>query len=175
MYWLLLSITLIPFSFVTKKIERKYIYLLFSMVVATFLILRFGVDVDYFSYYEIYTVYKKSFSFHTEPIFGLLNFIFNKFGLPFSVFMGFVSFLMILFTLKTISVYSENKLFSLFLFFTLYYSVYYESAIRVGFVISLFIYAYFSFLRNGKLLPYYLFVLIAIGFHYTSVFLLALD
>lgn len=172
MYWLLLSIILIPFSFITKKIDRAYLYALLSIIIASFLILRFGVGVDYFSYYEIYGVYKKLFSFYTEPLFGLLNLVFNKFDLPFSFFMGFISFLMIFITLNTIGRYSENKMFSLLLFFTLYYSVYYESAIRAGFVISLFIYAYFNFLRNGKLLKYYLFVVIAIGFHYSSIFLL---
>lgn len=172
MYWLLLSITLVPFSFITKKIDRNCIFFFFSIIIASCLILRFGVGVDYFGYYEIYTVYKKSFSLYTEPIFGLLNFVFNKIGVPFSSFMGFISLLMIVSTLKTINTYSENKIFSLYLFFTLYYSVYYESAIRAGFVISLFIYAYFNFLRNGKTMQYYLLVLIAIGFHYTAAIFL---
>lgn len=172
MYWLLLSITLVPFSFLTKKLDRNYLFFLFSLIISSFLIFRFGIGVDYFGYYEIYTVYKKTYSFYTEPIFALCNYIFNNLGLSFSFFMSFISFLMISFTLHTINTFSENKIFTLFLFFTLYYSVYYESAIRAGFVISLFIYAYFNFLRRGKLKRYYLFILIAMGFHYTAIVLL---
>lgn len=172
MYWLLLSITLIPFSFLTKKKDRNYVFFLFSLIIASFLIFRFGIGVDYFGYYEIYTVYEKTYSFYTEPIFALCNYIFNNLGLSFSFFMSFISFLMISFTLHTINTFSENKIFTLFLFFTLYYSVYFESAIRAGFVITLFIYAYYNFLRKSKPKWYYLFILIAVGFHYTAIVLL---
>lgn len=160
-----------------KRIGAKTIVLfLLALLFAILAGVRYGVGVDYFTYFQIF-VRTAEFSveyFFTvqwlEPGFRLLVYLLNKAGSsPYFMFF-FFSLMSLTFLVKGIKKSSNLVFFSFFIFFCLFYTPYVFNVLRQGIVMSLFIYLLNDISeRNFKKVIF--FSLIGMSIHYSGVFI----
>ncbi|MBO6128655.1 MAG: EpsG family protein [Pseudobutyrivibrio sp.] len=161
-----------------KKHEKPFIIM--WIILTLMLIFRYGQGTDYYAYFLQYEYIDSAGSFwinalgHGEIGWYILLLTANKLGLSFFVFLGIISFVMMISIYRVISKYSPYKILSLLLLFPTFYLTYCYSAIRQGLVLCLFLGFGFELLLNKKYLKYYLLTFVLVLFHTSAVILLLL-
>ncbi len=152
-------------------------YLAVSFLTLLFLAsFRYAIGFDYFSYRNIYqstahSSIKTIFSSHwREPLFYLLCKISTQFGFSYPIFLWIVQALFLLIIMRFIYRYSHFPWISIYLFITLQFFAYSMNLIRQSISVSFFLLAY-PYLKNRKIMPYTLFILLG-GLFHNSLFLI---
>jgi len=176
-YFLMLGFFVI-ISTMCKKNAHKIIVTLSYFILLLFASFRFGIGIDYFNFHAFYIfapslssgdVLNSIHAHQFEPVFIFLMMIFRHFNLPFTAFIAFCAFVSLSLIFYTIQKYSSNRTMSLLAFFACYYMIYIESALRQGLAMAIFIYAFYSFLHRGKLIKYYLLIILGMTMHTSLV------
>lgn len=167
--------------FIAVVIEKRYnnnkinIISFFSLstiltIVSAF---RYGSGSDYFGYMWHYT-YMPSNIMQAISSESHMNFGFKiamsgckYLGLSYEVFIILLSVSLMTIMIYLIWKYSNNKSLSLVIFYTIYYHIYINSAIRQGVTLVIFLWAFFTFLRKNKVWQYCLVIVIGSLFHYS--------
>jgi hypothetical protein len=166
------------------KIDKKIIFIVFFLLLC-FLTLRYGQGSDYFHYvylikalandYEWALAHDVIWKIPNEIGFTYLSYFWIKL-LHFSpevlvaVMSGF-SFLVIY---KFIKKYSQRPIFSLFVFYCVFYLIYPFSAIRQSVCLSIFVYYMAPLLHEKKYFKYYILAALLYTIHYSSIILFIL-
>ena len=178
MTYILFLSSIIFFTPLTKKSDEQKVTFFFYVIIFFIACTRFGVGVDYFSYYNIYrampvgspgSLFIRLLTLYTEPGFSLLMMIFRYFNMSFIQFIALCACISLVMIFSTIQKYSNNKIISFFIFYSHYYLVYIESIVRQGIAMAIFLYAFFSFIDNKKTIKYILFILLGMTFHVSIV------
>ena len=178
MIYFLIFISMLFFTYFYRNNMEKSnrCFIIFFAILWILLSFRYGQGTDYFAYKQLMLnvdsvsdVIFNSNQIHSEVGFRFLYWVFgNNFELFIFVISSFEMIMLYIF----INRYSVNKLFSLTLFFPIYYLVYYFSTIRQGFAISCFIGLLFPLLMKKDYKKYYMGILITSLFHSSSLVLI---
>lgn len=117
--------------------------LTFSIILAMIASLRYGIGNDFFGYYYLYKMYddniadaiKNPTNFREEIGFRIIAAIFKSMQLDFQWFILFFSILTVFIVYKTAQKYSEHPMISLFVFYSLFYTIWVLSGLRQGMVL----------------------------------------
>lgn len=143
--------------------------------------LRYGVGVDYNNYLEIYeeTEYYETFSQildneRYEPGFSLLLYICHYCNAPVYVLFIIIAFLQIFLLYKT---YKEENNILIFIYITLIFTGYcmynFMNILRHEIAFCFFLYS-IRYIRDNKLIKYWICCLLALSFHHSAIFLFPL-
>lgn len=160
--------------------KQSVLFYLFAILLTVMLCFRYGQGTDYHAYEIQYLYVDKAGSYfintlyHGESGWYMLMLFFRRLNLSFSIFIGFISLLMMISTISVINRYSQYRVFSLLILYPTFYLTYYYSAIRQGLVLALFLSVGLNLLKNRKYLIYSLFILLLSMFHSSAVILLFL-
>lgn len=135
---LLIVLIGLVFFFLFDKLDKKYL-LLFLPYLIYFSFVRFGFGSDYFSYFNIYQSFNpRNFGVGDKIEFGykLIMSPFKLFNVPYWIYLGIISTLILVLTIYWIYQSSENKIVSFLLYFSLFFIVWNTSAIRQGIVLA---------------------------------------
>jgi hypothetical protein len=173
--YLIIGFAIFFFRFIIKN-DDKYLICISSIMIFVAGLRGTDIGIDTKNYYSAYcymTYYQFDDMFKTtfvEPGYNWTMFLFNKLGLDFNVYLFFAAVLFMYSTSLLIKRYSNNVVFSVFLFYTLGYYSFGLSALRQTVAISWIILA---FLNRDKLWRCFIYVLLGISFHITaSIFVL---
>ena len=152
-FLMLLVFTLI--SFVRDKHNFMYKVLMISLTLL--LCLRYGQGSDYFAYDYFYRAFstfdgaiKNYYDLNCEIGFRLICAFFGELHFNFTGFIFCTSLFQMLMLHRFVSKFSENRIFSLLLFFPTFYLTYYFSGIRQGLTIALFIGILYEFIEKEQ-------------------------
>ena len=166
------------FSFVTrnrKDLENK-LFVFFLILLWLMLSFRYGQGTDYFNYKQLFysinslsDVIFNPNNVHSEIGFRFLYWLFGK-NFEFFIFCisSFEMFMISIYIQK----YSNNKMFSLFLFYPVYYLIYFFSALRQGFAIAFFVGLLYPLLVKKDYKFFLIGVLFLSLFHSSSLILI---
>ncbi len=129
----------------SKRKTRKRVSNLTAFMMFILSMVRYGSGSDYFAYqyhyiycpkniYYAFTIYDP----HLDIGYKALICLFKSLGLEFEVFIAVISFFTLLLCFIAIYKLSDNTFMSLFMFFTVYYQIYVNSALRQGIAMALF-------------------------------------
>jgi hypothetical protein len=125
---------------------------------------RFGIGTDYFNYYSIFGKIKLGKIITQEPGWYLLNLFIIRIGLNFQWVIILSSFFTIYYIFKTPK---KDFFVVVVLFFCLYYLDSYN-ATRQALAMSICWYSYLCYIKSKKIKSY-IYILIAITFHYSAI------
>ncbi|MGG1676530.1 EpsG family protein [Neobacillus sp. NRS-1170] len=147
-----------------KKIENIWFFSV-SFVLFLFAALRDGIGFDFKNYRKIFRLVKHHESvWNIEPGFYLINYLCGNFH-----WVIFISALLAIpLKIFVINKYSEDKLLSLFIYFTGVFIMYDMGVIRQGISIAI---AFFSiqYILNRSLIKFLAVILLASSFHVTAL------
>jgi hypothetical protein len=152
-----------------------YLYLFLLLMLASF---RYGVGPDYFAYEFLYSLVSTSVLDQVgvvtgqEILFRLLGSIFNTIGLSYQQYLALSALVTLYYIGKICKKYSQYPVFSLYLFFCLFYFVWVFSGIRQGLTIAIGIYYLLECLQNRKHIKFVSIVFILSLIHAASLILL---
>ena len=161
--------------------RNKYVDILIQEFIPILLLtitlgLRYNVGVDYLSYKNIYEYPDSSFDFsvsHIEPLYYFFNYFFYRLGFPYYAlvcFVIFVQFYLFFHSFKPYPTIRQNSFVFLFITGTLFLFL---NGQRQG--LSFFVILFsLKYIYNRNLGKYLFFVIIASGFHYTSLMFIPL-
>lgn len=178
-YVVLFLIVLILLA-ITRAIPAlsKKSYLICMIVMTLFLALRYGQGTDYSAYEWFYLMAPSSLDFtnlyftdtyHSEFLWKLLMVVLKMVGIPFKVFIGALSCLMMWCLYRFIKKFSPDPMLSTLIAFPTLYLVYFFSGIREGLVVAVFLGYMIEMLLSGKRLQYVC-LSIFLGFFHTVAF-----
>lgn len=174
-FLMLLIFTLI--SFVRKKHDFLYKILMISLTLL--LCLRYGQGSDYFAYDYFYRAFstfdgaiKNYYELNCEIGFRLLCSLFGELHLNFTAFIFCVSLFQMAMLHRFLSKFSENRIFSLLLFFPTFYLTYYFSGMRQGITLSLFIGILYGFIEKKQWKRYIIGCLLISTIHTAAIVLI---
>ena len=160
-------------GFLFKKKETKAVpvYLLLAFVVLTLLAsMRYAIGFDYFAYRNIYTMISQ-WTFHDilvnyqyEPLYFVLCKIFSLMHCPYEIFLLCINALLLFTAMLFIYRYSKLPWISVYLYITLQFLAYDMNLIRQSLAICFFMLSY-PYLRDRKLLPYRILIIVGGLFH----------
>lgn len=147
-----------------------------------FLVFRFGQGADYFSYYSIFRAagnYNGSIIglknvAHSEIGFLLLCSVVFKLGIPFELFVVFISIVEIICLWRFVNNYCPKRIIACLLAFPTLYLTYFFSALREGIVIAVFLGILIPLLFKRKYVLYYVISLILFTIHSVALILVLL-
>ena len=157
--------------------SRKMALFLFALSFSIIAGIRYGVGIDYFSYYGIFsrtTEFGIDYFFTIqwlEPGFRLLVYLLNRAGFSAYFMFFFFAFLSLTLLTKGIKKSSNLSLFSFFVFFCLFYTTYIFNVMRQGIVMCLFVYL-LDDISKRDLKKVFLLSLVGISIHYSGIFIL---
>lgn len=131
------------------------------------------VGTDSHSYYDMFIwAGKEGYHGYPEILYGYSEVLFYRLGFSFWEFQ-FTLFLISFFLIwRTIRNWSPNEAFSIFVYYGLYLVMYATNATRQIFAVSIVLYAY-NFLAQDKKLKFIALIILASGFHVSSLIALA--
>lgn len=149
--FILAFIYLLLLSFIGDRFQKRTRFILASIPLIAIAWLRFGTGADYFSYEYLYLTAKYSsirdflnVLKNIEPLFKLLLFFFAKLGFSYHVFLGIMSSVLILLSLKFAEEMSPKFELSVLLQYSLLYFYWNLSALRQGIILFFMMYVFFS-------------------------------
>jgi len=175
-----LILSLVLFGSITKinynySAQRRYFWcweVIFILVIYSVITgVRYDVGVDHLSYLNQY-LYPQYKLLEQEFLFSFITNIFNKLGIHFSFYFGFISFIQLLFILLAFK--DKRHLYPFLLFSLISLQFFFingglrQSIVCCGFVYSL------NFISEKKFLKYLIFILIGLFIHKSVVFLIPL-
>lgn len=179
-YYLIISISVgLGYALTTHKesCRNTVIYLTISMLLLLFVAsCRYAIGFDYFSYRNIYEMVN-GWSFgdilHTysgEPLFFLTCKVISMTGCPYQVFLLIVNTFLLTAAIHFIGRYSKIPWLSIYLYITLQFLAYNMNLIRQSIATAFFFLAY-PYLKNRKILPFTMLILVGGLFHNSLLFL----
>ncbi|TDB63378.1 EpsG family protein [Arundinibacter roseus] len=126
------------------------------------------------TFLQYYTNQLYSFSNEIEVLYLLLNFVVTRFTNDFNIYLFIVHF--ILMTLVYLTAYDYRDSFPPHLFILIFFLLYFNESLcflRQAFSVVLFLYSY-KYVLTNKPFKYYIFVLLAIGFHNSALLLVVI-
>ncbi len=163
-----------------KSRQITALYLAVSMMLLIFIAsCRYAIGFDYFSYRNMYDMVNGwSFSdiLHTysgEPLFFLVCKIIGSTGCPYQVFLLIVNAFLLTAAMHFICRYSKIPWLSVYLYITLQFLAYNMNLIRQSIATAFFLLAW-PYLKNRKILPYSMLIVIGGLFHNSLLFLFPL-
>lgn len=156
------------------KFNRKIYYYIVILILILFAGIRFNVGVDYNNYVNLFKDIIYGYDVHTEISFNyIVNFI-NLFSGSYQILFLFYAIMTILFMSKFFHFFSNNKMLSLYLYFS--FPVFYLASfngIRQILAVAIFAYA-LKFIVKENFLKYFLLILLATAIHKSAILLLPL-
>ena len=168
----ILSVIAVLAFFEDEEIQGRG-WLLFLLATVLTLCAAFrpeGMDKDYISYLGYYHNPNSGMALLTEPTFRLICSVARLFGIPMLIFVIY-AFLAIPLKTYAITRLSPFYYLSILVWFSHLYIVQDMTQIRVAVAAALYLFS-LPFLVEGKKIKYVLIILVAILFHYSSLFLL---
>lgn len=148
--------------------------------VLTFLLcFRYGQGTDYFNYlaqYEyvdVHGLFSENTLYHGEHGWYILMLLAKRLGMSFELFVGIISFVMMILIRRGIEKYSPYKVLSYLILFPTYYMTYCNAAIRQALVLALFIGFGIQFLVEKKEKKYIFLIVCSSLIHSSGLLLLA--
>ena len=128
----MIRISILIIFFILAMVEYRKplppaVFRLAFLGMTLFLALRCGQGTDYFSYSYIYT---NEVTPDVEPGYALLNQLFIKLHLPYTVFVFVFALLTMAVLYFIIEKFAQNKFMAFFVVYALYYLQYFENGIR---------------------------------------------
>lgn len=158
---------------VLDRVVIKKIFLYIPIVLASIVLgYRYGVGVDYFSYENLYNSQSYSSIFDSsaaEPIFGIIYQLGYHLGLSFNAVLSVLTLFSFYFLYKS---FANNRriLFWVILFFFFSGQLFWHlNILRQSIALSILIYSV-KYVVNRRPLHFFFFVLLASGFHVSSIF-----
>ncbi len=179
-YYLTISISAgLGYALTIRKESSRNtaIYLTVSMLLLLFITsCRYAIGFDYFSYRNIYEMIN-GWSlgdilpiYYGEPLFFLACKVIGMTGCPYQIFLLIVNIFLLTVAMYFMSRYSKIPWLSIYLYITLQFLAYNMNLIRQSIATAFFLLAY-PYLKNRKILPYTILVLIGGLFHNSLLFL----
>ncbi len=166
------------FSNITKRKEASFLFIVFFTILFLLSCFRYGSGTDYWNYNLLFSIAPNRISnisiisfLRLEPTYVIFSSLLKQLGFNFQYIIIIYSFIALSFIFATIKKFSNNILFSFFIFFSNYYLIYVDSAIRQGVAISIFLYSFFSYLEDLSYRKYFFRILLAFMFHYSAIIL----
>lgn len=167
-------------NYYVKKHKIKFnVNILFFIGIAlitSIAVFRYGMGTDFFGYSWHYKMTPdnleglSSYSSHMDSGFQYLMYIFRAMDLSYPWFTGFLSLFMYGTSGYIIYKYSKFRILSLFILFTAgYFEVYFNSGLRQGLAMVIFLFAFYEFFLKGKTIKYLICIAIATTFHKASL------
>ncbi len=164
--------------FAKKKDNKALVcYLTLSasvlILIASF---RYAVGFDYFSYRRIYekvatqTFEEIIITRRSEPLLYLLCKIFCLMGCSYHTFLFCINTFLLIVAMRFIYQYSKLPWFSVYLYITLQFLAYNMNLVRQSVAVSFFLLAY-PYIRERKLIPYTILIIIG-GLFHNSLFIM---
>lgn len=177
MFYTIILISIGYINLINTFLKRKLNILFYSCVILITIIalIRYGAGTDYFAYrwhfYQIPTniIQAIRYESHMDIGFRILISIFRYFNLNFEIFIAILSAFIMACYIYVIEKYSNNKMLSIFIFFSNCYLIYVESALRQGLAMSIFIVAYYKFIEDDNIKNYITIILVISLFHRASL------
>ncbi|MDY0193881.1 MAG: EpsG family protein [Aliarcobacter butzleri] len=167
------SLILLISSYLDRKNTKLY-YIIFLYFLILFAGLRYNIGVDYQSYIDFFNLILSGQDIYMEDSFILLVKFINFIGGTEQLLFFIYAFLTITFTSKFIEYFSQNKVLSLYIYFT--FAVFYFASfngVRQALAVAIFVYS-IKFIIEKNLLKYILFIVIATFIHKTAILMLPL-
>jgi hypothetical protein len=161
-----------------QKGNKKFFlhsYLFILLILAS---LRYGVGPDYFGYEYLYSLVNTSLKEQLgaltgqELIFRLLGLILNSINLSYQQYLAIIALITLHYIGKICKKYSQYPIFSLYLFFCLFYFVWIFSGIRQGLTLAIGVYYLLQCLESRKHIKFVVIVFILSLIHAASLILL---
>ncbi len=163
----------------TRFKNNKNLFRFTMIFYGGFLSLRFGQGLDYFSYRSAYELYQLDIASilqgqSTQAVnfdfgYNVLVGIFIQFGIPFEVFIAFLSITMVILLYRFVVRYSKNYMLSFLVIYASYGIVLIESALRQGIACILLITLAVPFLEDKKYVRAIAVMGVALTFHASSI------
>ncbi len=151
-----------------------YSYLFLLLMLASF---RYGVGPDYFAYGFLYSLVDTSVIEQIavvsgqEILFRILGSALNSVGFSYQLYLALAALVTLYYMGKICKKYSQHPLFSLYLFFCLFYFVWVFSGIRQGLTMAIGIYYLLECLENRKHIKFVSIVFLLSLIHAASLIL----
>lgn len=170
---LFIIISILTFIFGIYKNKSKMAFTFISIIITFMSMFRYGSGTDYFAYMWHYNInpssifdsilYKSNMNIGYRVIMGISK----EFNISFEVFILCLSIIVCTIFFVTIAKNSYFPIMSLLVFYGVYFHIYVNSALRQGIAMAIFIWALLYFYKNGKVVKYIIFIIIASLFHYS--------
>lgn len=161
---------------ITNDKRRDIAYKAMFIILTLLLVFRYGQGTDYFNYNVIYnnlSGYNNVFN-AGDPGFNLLILLSKEIGIKFILFNAIIAIISMGFIYRFFEKFCKNKILALTIFYPLYYIVFWFSAIRQGFTMSIFLGILLPLLYKKKYILYIIGTIITASFHLSAAFLLVL-
>ncbi len=178
-YITILTLTGLGYVLTEKKKERATkafylagVFILFTML-ASF---RYAIGFDYFSYeamYEMVSAYSFADILHyywQEPLFFIVGKLFSIAGCPYTLYLAGLNVFLFFSIVWFIYHYSKMPWMSVYLFITLQFLAYNMNLLRQSIAAAFFLFAY-PYLKNRRIVPFSIFMLIGSLFHNSLLFM----
>lgn len=165
------------YELVTLK-PSKIISHIIWLVLTFLLCFRYGQGTDYFNYLAQFESVDPDGSlfhntlYHGEPGWYALLLLAKRSGMSFELFVGIISFVMMLLIRRGITKFSPYKAMSYLLLFPTYYMTYCNAAIRQALVLAIFFGFGLQYLVEGKRLKYFVLIIVISFIHSSALALL---
>lgn len=142
---------------------------------------RYGIGVDYFNYEAIFILINESileellYPKTTQEVgFRLILAIFKSLNMSYEIVSGIFALVTFIYLWKIYKNYSSNMIYSFFIYFSMYYTVWMLSGIRQGIVIAIGMYYLLEALKKQKVKRFYFMVLILTTIHTSAIMFIIL-
>lgn len=166
-------------SLIKKKDYRRLT--LFSMIILFVLsALRYSNGADYYSYALIFETIPReinlalSSTIHSDPGFNVLIALVKQLGLNYRGFLIILAIMTLYGFLKPITQKSTFPLISLTIFYSVYYHIYVNSAVRQGLAMAMIFYAIIYFYNKGEHWKFIGVIFLASTFHFSALVMLSI-
>lgn len=168
MYYLVFLI-LFYGSFLEVFLKKKspFAFILAYFLMSFMAMFRYGQLADYFSYKDLYEG-RNSMNEGRDPLFTFLTEMCSDMGIGFEGFIMILGFFSMAIAYPYFARYCKKSLTALLIFYSYLFLVLPMTAMRQGVCLSLLLWSY-SFLMEGKLLKFYLVVLLGCFFHLSMI------
>lgn len=149
-----------------KNVKPEILIIITTLLFSFIFGCRVNFGIDHPVYFDMY-VNQTAGLLRCEPIFVFISKLFYRFNTPYQIYFTFLSFLQIFFLILGCKRLNINYSCAFFIFFSTEI-FYYMNVIRQAIAMSMIFYAY-SLLVTDKKKSFFLVVLIASGFHKSSL------
>ena len=158
--------------------KSNIIFLILSAFLTIFSAIRYGSGSDYFGYMWHYNntplsiVETLQLKTHVRGVFSIIMCFFKNLHFSYEMFIVVLSIFMMSIVTYTIWKESKAKILSLLIFYSMYYHIYMNSALRQGLAMCIFLYAFYKFFKEGKMVKYIILILIGSTIHYSLLIMI---
>ncbi len=170
-YFLLLILILLLYKLGKEKKNVLFYFNVACIMLILVSALRYDTGCDYsYTYLRIFNKLKLGYYYHYEILFKLLNELFIFFHCNAMMLISFCGIVTLLFIFSFLKDNIDQQYLIISLLFLLIFGIYFETlvCIRQWLAVSLFLFGV-KYLKQNKYLQYFIFNIIAVGIHTTSI------